>query len=128
MDERDVVVKVNGVSVKAKLSYDAESFCIDFDLNGSIYSCCGKSLFSSFIGLRSMLPNVEFLCKGAKVNVYPSRASSQMSAGLMAYELTLGKQALRENLVNIFDYESEEVTNDPLIQHDFFECWIKSLR
>lgn len=51
-----------------------------------------------------------------------------MSSGLLAYELTLGKQALRENLVNIFDYDAEGVTNDPLVQREFFERWIKSLR
>lgn len=51
-----------------------------------------------------------------------------MSSGLLAYELTLGKQAFRENLVNIFDYDAEGVTNDPLVQREFFERWIKSLR
>ena len=128
MSNREVAVKIDGLLVKAKLSYDVESSCIDLAVNGAVYSCCAENLFSSFIKLRAMLPNIEFFCKGAKVNVHPSRASSQMSSGLLAYELTLGKQALRENLVNIFDYDAEGVTNDPLVQREFFERWMKSLR
>ena len=46
----------------------------------------------------------------------------------MAYELTLGKQALRANLVNIFDYEENDLTNNPLTQSEFFEQWINSLK
>lgn len=127
MDSREIYMRVDGVLVKAKLLYGTEPPSITLDVNDSEYSCRAGDLFSCFIKLRSMLPNAEFLCKGAKVRVHPSRASSQMSAGLMAYELTLGKQALRENLINIFDYDAHDLTNDPLAQNEFFERWIKSL-
>lgn len=70
---------------------------------------------------QSRLPHMTFLCKGAKLNVMPSRMASQMSAGLVAYEITLGKQATRKDIVHIFDYEEENLTNDPKEQIDFFK-------
>ena len=53
--------------------------------------------------------------------------ASQMSAGLVAYEITLGKQATRKDIVHIFDYEEENLTNDPKEQIDFFKKWLASL-
>lgn len=32
-----------------------------------------------------------------------------------------------KNLINIFDYDAHDLTNDPLAQNEFFERWIKSL-
>ena len=60
MDDREVAVKIDGLLLKAKLSYDVESSCIDLAVNGAVYFCCAENLFSSFIKLRAMLPNVEF--------------------------------------------------------------------
>jgi len=51
-----------------------------------------------------------------------------MSSGLLAYELTLGRQALRENLVNIFDFEDNNLTNDYEHQKQFFQKWMESIR
>ena len=50
-----------------------------------------------------------------------------MSAGLVAYEMTLGKQASREDIVHIFDYEENNLTNNPKEQIDFFKMWLASL-
>jgi hypothetical protein len=52
--------------------------------------------------------------------------SSQMSLGAKAYELTLGKRAFRSDVVNIFDYEENNLTNDPKVQKDFFMRWVES--
>ncbi|SFU46455.1 hypothetical protein SAMN05428951_101841 [Pseudomonas sp. OV546] len=68
-----------------------------------------------------------FLCKGAKINVTPSRMASQMSAGLVAYELTLGKQATFDDIVHLFDYEENNLTNNPQEQVDFYKKWLASL-
>ena len=53
--------------------------------------------------------------------------ASQMSAGLVAYELTLGKQASQDDIVHIFDYEEHGLTNDPQDQIEFFKEWLASL-
>lgn len=50
-----------------------------------------------------------------------------MSAGLIAYEMTLGKQASRDDIVHLFDYEENNLTNNPQEQVDFFKNWLKSL-
>lgn len=128
MDTKDIVIRSNNSLRSVTISYNPESPCIHLTLDNSTYSFYGENLYSCFVKLRCALPDIKFLCKGAKINVHPSRASSQMSAGLMAYELTLGKQALRANLVNIFDYEENDLTNNPLTQSEFFEQWINSLK
>jgi hypothetical protein len=84
-----------------------------------LYVCLGL--------LRADFPETKFLCKGAKLNVYPSRMSSQMSAGVVAYELHMGKPAKLEDIVNIFDYEENDITQDIQQQRDYYKRWIESL-
>lgn len=87
----------------------------------------GRDMYVCLAKIRADFPHITFLCKGAKLNVKPSRMASQMSAGLVAYEMTLGKQATNENIVHLFDYEEENLTNNPQEQIDFFKKWIASL-
>ncbi|PAU64200.1 hypothetical protein BZL41_10555 [Pseudomonas sp. PIC25] len=112
---------------KINLFYDDNPIMIEINLDGHKISRTGNDLFECFSTLRAELPDVKFLCKGAKLNVYPSRMTSQMAGGLLAYELTLGKQALRESLVNIFDPEEENIVQNPDEQKDYFMKWINSL-
>jgi hypothetical protein len=113
----------------AVLDYDVDSPAIQITLeNGwtkkfsglDIYECLGKIIQS--------LPDVKFLCKGAKINVRPSSMSSQMSCGIMAYEHKLGVRAKRKDLVNIFQYDDQDIINDPKMQTDFFYRWLESLK
>ena len=53
--------------------------------------------------------------------------ASQMAAGLVAYELTLGKRAANEDIVHIFDYEAHNLTNDPQEQANFYKEWLTSI-
>lgn len=85
-----------------------------------VYECLGKILKN--------MPEAKFLCKGAKLNVRPSSMSSQMTSGIMAYEHTLGSRITRKNLVNIFDYDDQDIINDPQMQTDFFFLWLKSIK
>jgi hypothetical protein len=85
-----------------------------------VYECLGKII--------KELPDVKFLCKGAKLNVRPSSMSSQMGSGIMAYEHTLGVKASRKDMVNIFDYDDQDIINDPQMQTDFFFRWLESLK
>jgi hypothetical protein len=50
-----------------------------------------------------------------------------MSAGIVAYELYMGKPAEQEDIVNIFDYEENDITQDIQQQTDFYKRWIESL-
>jgi hypothetical protein len=84
-------------------------------------------LYLCFGMLRADYPETKFLCKGAKLNVHPSRMSSQMSSGLVAYELEFGKPSEEENIVRIFDYEDNNITNNIEDQQTFYKAWIDSL-
>lgn len=86
----------------------------------------GNDFFSCLCDLRDKVKNITFLCKGAKKNVYPSRMARQMANGIKAYELTLGRQAERGDLVGIFDYEVEDLVS-PDEQKEYFDKWISSL-
>lgn len=52
---------------------------------------------------------ITFLCKGAKLGVYPSEISQDISLIIATYDHKIGKQAIRENLVNIFYFEDRDV-------------------
>ncbi|GFM66073.1 hypothetical protein PSCICJ_21910 [Pseudomonas cichorii] len=127
MATREISLEMDKIRKSATITYEIDPPSIKLNLEKSGKTFHGENLFCCFIKLRRELPDIKFLCKGAKKNVHPSRMSSQMSSGLMAYELEIGKQALRKDMVNIFDYEENDLTNDPDIQSEYFSNWIKSL-
>jgi len=67
------------------------------------------------------------LCAGARYDVAPSRMTLQMSNGLYAYKLTLGKQTSNSDIIDIFDEApvSKIATVDK--QKEFYRNWINSL-
>ena len=115
--ETYVTFKYDSTSIKLTFS-EAENFAKIYTAE-DMYMCLAK--------VRSDFPHIQFLCKGAKRNVRPSSMASQMSGGMVAYELTLGKRATREDLVHIFDYEDHNLTNDPQEQDEFYKEWIASI-
>ncbi|MCG8711060.1 hypothetical protein JHU04_004416 [Brenneria sp. 4F2] len=68
-----------------------------------------------------------YYCKGAKKNVLPSRMTRQMTNGLSAYETTLGQQAHKKDLVDIFSYEDKNIVSDPEEQDEYMKKWFSSL-
>lgn len=50
-----------------------------------------------------------------------------MSKGMSAYETTLGEQARKDSLVNIFDFESDNLDIDPIQQDEYIEKRYASL-
>jgi hypothetical protein len=95
--------------------------------NGFKKTYTAYDLFVCLGMIRADFPETKFLCKGAKLNVHPSRMSSQMSNGLVAYELELGIPSKEENIVRIFDYEDRDITNDINEQQTYYKNWIISL-
>ncbi|MNI01251.1 hypothetical protein D3C81_1384410 [compost metagenome] len=85
-----------------------------------IYECLGKII--------KELPHIKFLCKGAKISVRPSSMSSQMGSGIIAYEHKPGVRASRKDIVNIFDYDDQDIINDPQLQTDYFFRWLESIK
>ncbi|MGF6109554.1 hypothetical protein [Pseudomonas frederiksbergensis] len=96
--------------------------------NGLKKKYSAPDLYKCFGMLRADYPETKFLCKGAKLNVHPSSMSSQMSSGLVAYELELGKPSEEANIVRIFDYEDKNITNNIDDQKAFYKAWRDSLK
>lgn len=115
--EKYVTFKYDSAHIKLKFS-EADNFAKVYTAE-DMYKCLAK--------VRIEFPHIKFLCKGAKINVRPSSMASQMSGGMVAYELTLGKRATREDLVNIFDFEEHNLTSDPSEQYNFYKEWIASI-
>jgi hypothetical protein len=102
---------------------------LDLELGDETFSAECSDCFEAFCEIRRGLENRQIypLCAGATQNVFPSGMSRSMGGGLMGYRLSLGKQALREDLVNIFDEVEASRLAKVEEQESFFEDWIKSL-
>jgi len=96
--------------------------------NGFRKTYTDHDLYLCLAQIRRDFPEIKFLCKGAKLNVFPSRMCSQMSNGAVAYEMTLGEAASRDNIVHIFDFEDKDITSDIAEQIEFYHQWISYFR
>ncbi len=122
-----VTISKAGKKEPAELICDNSAVSISFTRQaGTIKTYADSDFYRCFGQLREDNPDISFLCKGAKLNVHPSSMSSQMTLGLKSYELILGKSAELADLVHIFDYEENNLTNNPDEQEEFFMQWIKS--
>ncbi|EBA3907596.1 hypothetical protein F6H50_23865 [Salmonella enterica subsp. enterica serovar Agona] len=96
--------------------------------NDSFISSENDDFFSCFGDLRKQVPGIKFLCKGAKVNVFPSRMARQMSRGRVAYECVMGRSATTSDIVHIFDFDDRDIANSPEEQIEFYNKWLMSFR
>ena len=128
---RQVVISIetHGKIQKAKIEYDDRKMTLNFK-SDHITSKTYKSddIYCCLALLRADYPDIKFLCKGAKINVFPSRMSSQMSSGMVAYEMRMGWTAENEDRVRIFDYEDTDITSDYREQKEFYKRWINSFQ
>lgn len=128
MESKKIKVIINNQQSEVTVRYDVvKRLMTCSESNDPEKTYTGKDIYACLAKVRADFPHISFLCKGAKVNVMPSRMASQMSAGMVAYEMTLGKQATRDDIVHLFDYEEERLTNNPQEQIDFFKQWLASL-
>ncbi|MCS3836092.1 hypothetical protein HNR03_000672 [Pseudomonas sp. JAI111] len=123
----EITIERNGRKEVAQLDCDNENVTIKFTMqNGFCKTYSDSDFYRCFARIREDNSDINFLCKGAKVNVHPSSMSSQMSLGLKAYELTLGQTPDLSDVVYIFDYEENNLTNDPKEQQTYFRKWIET--
>lgn len=128
METKKIKVIINNQKTEVTVKYDAAALTMTFseaEKFKKVYQ--GKDIYVCLAKIRADFPHITFLCKGAQINVTPSRMASQMSAGLVAYKITMGKPATREDIVHIFDYAEDNLTNDPQEQINFFKSWLVSL-
>ena len=128
----DVILNVDGINEKAIITIMIGDDLIEIALESDI--CCitkeGENLFDILTQIRKELEksSIKLLCKGCSLNVHPSGMILGMGYGRMAYSLVLGKQALKESLVDIFSPCSVEEYSTVNEQNEFFEKWCDSLR
>ena len=67
-------------------------------------------------------------CYGASLNVYPSRMARDMALGKMAYKMQIGKQATKQDLVDIFASGPDIVPASVAHQQEYFNEWIATPR
>lgn len=128
MDSRKVVIEVDGVLKDALFECDRRTITMKVTMpEGDVKIYTGMDYYCCLGEVRKQFPDVKFLCKGAKLNVHPSRMSSQMSGGIVAYETRWGEPTDDSDIVNIFDYEDQNLTNDINEQIDYYERWMNSL-
>jgi hypothetical protein len=123
-----ITTSTYGVTEKISIECDRKNLTLVLiTKNGVRKTYTAHDLYECLGLLRADYPETKFLCKGAKLNVHPSRMTSQMSGGVVAYELHMGKPAEAEDIVNIFDFEDIDITNDIQQQRNFYKRWIDSL-
>ncbi|MEI5908232.1 hypothetical protein WAK64_14330 [Bacillus spongiae] len=109
---------------------DDENFVlIEMELSGRCLSYKDENCFDALKQLRETLEEkqIQILCNGAALNVYPSTMGLSMGVGRLAYKLTRGKQAKTEDLVDIFDFDEAFTFVSIYEQNHFYDEWLKSL-
>lgn len=128
MDACNVAIEIDGVRESALFECDRRTITMKVTMpGGAIKVYTGSDYYLCLGMVRKDFRNVRFLCKGAKINVHPSRMSSQMSGGIIAYEVKWGQPADDNDVVNIFDYEEHDLTSDITEQIAYYKRWIGSL-
>lgn len=108
----------------------AENGLVELSLqSGEKKKASEGDLFASLALIRESLEksNQFILCNGSRIDVAPSRMSRQMGGGRKAYQLQKGKQALLEDLVDIFEPIKKEAVSTVAEQRSYYKKWINSL-
>ncbi|WP_208615661.1 hypothetical protein [Gottfriedia luciferensis] len=90
----------------------------------------GDNFFEALEKLRQDLEeeNIQIICNGSALNVYPYPMALSMGSGRLAYKLSFGKQALLKDLVDIFDCDNTLNFVSILEQRNFYNDWLNSLK
>jgi hypothetical protein len=101
---------------------------ITFRYRDKMLEADAADYFEAFCKIRAQLESDHLIpfCYGASLNVFPSGMSRDMSAGMTAYRLTLGKRPGRGDLVRIFDEGADVIPASVALQKEHFNDWLKS--
>jgi hypothetical protein len=120
-DDESGVLTSTGAGDDCHLTFVFRDRCIE---------ASASDFFEAFCLIRLQLESDSLVpfCYGASLNVFPSGMSRQMSSGMAAYRLVMGKHSSRENLVRIFDQGHDVIPASVANQLAFFKEWIASPR
>lgn len=90
----------------------------------------GDDVFEALVAMRLRLEQDGYflLCNAARKDTYPSRMSREMSGGRKVYLFKPGRQALREDLVDVFEAATYDQVGTVAEQRSNYEYWIRSLK
>ncbi|GHU31919.1 hypothetical protein FACS1894172_07630 [Spirochaetia bacterium] len=120
-------IKNDSKIIMAIEEYDnTDIITIKTKINGKNYNSSGEDYFGTFQKIKDILlkDNIGIKCYGSMENVYPS---PMMRTSYNAYILENGKQALMENIVNIFDYVDINTFSTSDEQNNYYNNWLKSI-
>lgn len=127
MKKLDITIIKNAQSETATLELDRTTSTLSITFADGMQKTYSDTDIYTCFGLKiRKFSEITFLCKGSKINVYPSAMVSQMSSGVVAYEVTVGDPDAE--LVRIFDYEENNLTNDINEQIAYRLKWSDSLQ
>jgi len=127
MKELDITIIKNTQRETATLGIDRATSTLSITFtDGTKKTYSDIDIYTCFGLLRREFSEIAFLCKGSKVSVYPSAMASPMSSGLVAYDVTMSEPDAE--LVRIFDYEENKLTNDINEQIAYRNKWAESLQ
>lgn len=99
------------------------------EVSGNVFVAAAADFFEALVGVRGQLEPAGWLLDvyGSSRNVWPSGMCRQMGHGRSAYRMTMGKPALKEDLVNIFETGPDIEAVTVAEQWQFKEEWFASL-
>jgi len=127
MKKLDITIIKNAQRETATLELDRTTSTLSITFADGMQKTYSDTDIYTCLGLKiRKFSEITFLCKGSKINVYPSAMVSQISSGVVAYEVTMGDPDAE--LVRIFDYEENNLTNDINEQIAYRLKWSDSLQ
>jgi hypothetical protein len=123
---------VSAVLVQREVEYDGGRPVCGLELCVGVnnFVATGHDFFEALVGIRKQVEPAGLLLAiyGSSRNVWPSAMARQMGLGRTAYRMTMGKQALKQDMVNIFATGPDAEPVTVVEQEDFKEKWFASLR
>ena len=101
---------------------------ITFRYRDRVIQASATDYFEAFSQIRLQLEPARLIpfCYGASLNVFPSGMARDMSSGLSAYRLTIGRTTSKDALVRIFDSGPDVIPASVANQKEYFNDWLKS--
>jgi hypothetical protein len=96
---------------------------------GVRFAAVEDNLFDALLAVRAQLEPLGSLIavRGASIDVWPSGMAFDMGPAQSAYRMTMGKQAVLKDLVDIFEVADDVVPATIAEQTEYREKWFGSL-
>jgi hypothetical protein len=102
MKKLDITIIKNAQRETATLELDRTTSTLSITFADGMQKTYSDTDIYTCLGLKiRKFSEITFLCKGSKINVYPSAMVSQISSGVVAYEVTMGDPMQNSSVYSI---------------------------